>query len=336
MKRSGSFQAALFVAVLTPVLTSSALAGGSGYRFWINTEPVTPQHYSLNGDPSIYAPGDVIYVGEKEFDYGGLFMTLGDERDCRFVTTSGRIDAAEGRGPSAERSPRDSRVFLELPDGRRKIVGLEVSWTITHPDEQTPDKTQGAKKQPSFDRISYNPMDSMSPEEIHGLWGISLVQWPKGIEQELAYVDTNRVCLTVHEGAGPGGQPGSLWGGPVFPPIPLKTRYLVVQKTSSPGLRDFSPLGRSRDLVFLKFRSIASEPLDAAWISPNASLRYLDLLRLWRLKLPEAGRSDRAALSEHQRVQRLRGHRVRQRHAPAQDTPGGADQGNESIAAGRL
>jgi hypothetical protein len=277
MKRSGPFQVARLTAILTLSLTGSISAGGSGYKFWINGEPVTPQHYSLNGDPSVYAPGDVIYVGEKEFDYGGLFMTLGEERDCRFVTVSARTSEAQGRGAATERSPRDSRVFLELPDGGRRIIGLKVSWTVGRPEEQTPDKSQGPKKQPSFNRISYNPLDSLSPEEIHGLWGIALVQWPNGIEQELAHVDTNRVCLTVGEGAGPGGQPGSLWGGPVFPPIPLKTRYLVVEKTSSPGVRDFSPIGRLRDLVFLKCRVLASEPLDAAWISPNASLRYLDL-----------------------------------------------------------
>src|SRR5690606_14908930 len=122
-------------------------------KFWINGEPVTPQHYSLNGDPSVHAPGDVIYVGEKQFDYGGLFMTLGEERDCRFVATSTRTNEAEGRGVPAPRLPGDSRVFLELPDGRRKIVGLKVSWTVVRSDEQTPDKSQGAKKQPFFNRI---------------------------------------------------------------------------------------------------------------------------------------------------------------------------------------
>ena len=277
MERRSSFQVAVLTAVLMPVLAGSALAGGSGYRFSINGEPVTPQHYSLNGDPSVYAPGDVIYVGDKRFDYGGLFMTLGEERDCRFVTASGRTDAAEGPSAAAPRSPRDSRVFLELPDGRRKVVGLKVSWRVIRPDEQTPDKSQGLKKQPSFGRVPYNPLDSLSPEEIHGLWGITFVQWPDGIEQKLAHVNTDRVCLTVDNGAGVGGQKEAFFGGPVFPPIPPKTRYLVVEKTSSPGLHDFSPLGRFRDLVFLKCRVLASDPLDAALMCQNTSLRCLDL-----------------------------------------------------------
>jgi hypothetical protein len=259
------------------VLTGRAGGGAWGYRFSINGEPVTPEHYSLNGTPSVYAPGDVICVGEKEFDYGGLFMTLGEERDCRFVTASGGTDVAGGQGGRGQRRTRGSRVFLELPDGRRKIVGLKVSWTVIRRDEEASDKSAGVKRRPSFERTSYNPLDSLSAEEIHGLWGIALVQWPEGIEQQLAHVDTERVCLSVHEGAGPGGRPGALWGGPVFPPIPPKTRYLVVRKTSSPGLRDLSPLGQLRDLVFLKCRWVTRGPVDAGLICQNTSLRWLDL-----------------------------------------------------------
>lgn len=273
MRHSGAFQVVLLASISLFATVSRTSAGDSAYAFSINGEPVTPQHYSLTGDPTVFTPGDVIYLGDKEFDYGGLYMTLGEERDCRFVAASVRTKEPE--------QPWDSRVFLELPDGRRKIVGLKVTWNTRKkpidPNEQTPSKSQGAKKQPSSDRIPYNPLDSLSPEEIYGLWGIAFVQWPKGIEQKLAHVDTDRVCLTVHEGAGLGGQPGSLWGGPVFPPIPPKTRYLVVQRTSSPGIHDFSPLAQFRDLVFLKFRSFASEPLDAGWICQNTSLRWLNL-----------------------------------------------------------
>ena len=172
-----SFHPVLLTALSICVLTGRASGGDSGYRFSINGEPVTLQHYSLNGTPSVYAPGDVIYVGEKEFDYGGLFMTLGEERDCRFVTASGGTDVAGGQGAGGQRRTRDSRVFLELADGRRKIVGLKVSWTVIRRDEQTPDKSTGSKQGLSFERPSYNPLDSLSPEEIHGLWGIALVQW---------------------------------------------------------------------------------------------------------------------------------------------------------------
>jgi hypothetical protein len=157
MKRRDPFPFLPLVLPLLLVSTAASHAGGSAYAFSINGKPVTPQHYSLSGDPSVFAPGDVIYLGDKLFDiyvgdnaleYGGLYMTLGEERDCRFVTATTSTSAAASR-----RSPRDSRVFLELPDGRPKIVGLKVSWAVIEPNEQTPDKSQGAKKQPSVDRI---------------------------------------------------------------------------------------------------------------------------------------------------------------------------------------
>jgi hypothetical protein len=281
MKRCGPFQLVLLAFLSTFVMAGGTFAGDSAYTFSINGRPVTPQHYSLNGDPSIFAPGDVIYLGDKEFDYGGLFMTLGKERDCRFTTASAQAGTTEGSGVASRRSPKDSRVFLELPDGRRKVVGLKVSWTVRQepidPNEQTQSKNQGAKKRPSSDRIPYNPLDSMSPEEIHGLWGIALIHWPEGLEQKLAHVNTDRVCLTVDDRAGVGGRTGSFFGGPSFPPIPPKTRYLIVEESVSPGLRDFSHFGQFRDLLFLKFQSFPSEPLDAGLIRQNTSMRYLDI-----------------------------------------------------------
>jgi hypothetical protein len=277
MKCCGSVPFVFLVLSSLFAVACPAWGASSTYTFSINGESVQPVHYSLNADPSVFAPGDVIYVGDKQFDYGGLYMTLGEERDCRFVTAPAPTSATQGSGAASKRSPRDSRVFLELPDGQRKIVGLKVSWTVVEPNEPAPGTRQGAKKQPSFDRISYNPLDSLSPEEIHGLWGIAFIQWPEGVEQKLAHVNTERVCLTVDDRAGVGGRPGSFFGGPVFPPIPTKTRYLVVEESVSPGLRDFSYFAQFRDLLFLRLRSFPSEPLDAGLICQNTSMRYLDV-----------------------------------------------------------
>jgi hypothetical protein len=81
----------------------------------------------------------------------------------------------------------------------------------------------------------------------------------------------------VDDGAGVGGRTPSFFGGPVFPPLPAKTRYLVVEESVSPGLRDFSHFRQFHDLVVLQFESFPSEPLDAGLICQNAGLRYLDL-----------------------------------------------------------
>ena len=281
MKRCGPCSVVFLASFSLLAMTCNAWAAGSAYTFSINGQPVTPQHYSLNADPSVFAPGDVIYVGDKEFDYGGLFMTLGEEKDCRFVTASGQTSTAEGRGAAPRPSPRDSRVFLQLPDGRRKVVRLKVSWTVRQQpidsNDQTQSKSQGAKKQPSSERIPYNPLDSMSPEEIHGLWGIAFVQWPQGIEQELAHVDTDRVCLTVHEGAGPGGKPGASGAGRCFPRYRRKLAIWSYRERAARAYTISPRWPSSATWCFFKFRSFASEPLDAGWICQNASLRCLDI-----------------------------------------------------------
>ncbi|MGE5296769.1 MAG: hypothetical protein ACM3VT_18265, partial [Solirubrobacterales bacterium] len=252
-------------------------AGEPGYTFSINGTPVQPVHYSLNGDDSPMSPGDVIYIGDKQFNYGGLFMTLGEEKDCRFVTMPAETGNAEDRNAGNPASPKDGRVFLQLADGRQKVVGIVVTQAAIRraidPNGSTTDK----KPLPTFDRVPVNPLDAMSPEEIRGLWGIHLNDWPEGIEQKLSHADDSRVCVYVSDSAGIGRQ-SSFFGGPVFPPVPTNIRYLIVRGTNSPGLRDFSHFGQFRNLSFLIFRSMGREAaLDIDLISQNTSLQYLDV-----------------------------------------------------------
>lgn len=245
------------------------------YIFSINGEPVTPQHYSLNADPSAMAPGDVVCVGDGGFNYGALFMTLGEERDCRFVTIEPETVDTDPDDWFSCGPVRDGRVFLELPDGRRKVVGAIVT-VFVRSELVDPDSPRPSI---SFEEFPVNPLETMSPDEIHGLWGIYLTRWPEGIEQKLAHVNTERACITLNDWAGVGGKTARR-KGPVFPPIPVKTRYLVVKNVMSPGLRDFTHLGQFCDLVFLVFQSGGfREVLDADLISRNTSLRYLDVSR---------------------------------------------------------
>lgn len=250
---------------------------GSGYTFSINGVSVQPVHYSLSDDDSQMSPGDVVHLGDKQFNYGGLFMTLGEERDCRFVTLPAETRDKEGRDVEDRTSPKDGRVFLQLPDGRQKVVAVMVTQAAVRRAVAPTESGADAKRSPTFDRVPVNPLDTMSPEEIHGLWGIHLNDWPEGIEERLAHVDSSRVCIHVSDSAGIGGQ-SSFFGGPVFPPVPTNIRYLIVRGTNSPGLRDFSHFGRFHDLSFLIFRSMGREAsLDIDLISRNTSLRYLDV-----------------------------------------------------------
>ncbi len=250
------------------------------FTFSINGQLVAPQHYSLDGDPSVMTRGDVICVGEGQFDGGALFLTLGEERDCRFVAKpTWRIDVERDGGfPRLPCRPvTDGRVFLDLPDGRRKVIGAVVTTWICWKDVDEKERKQAESVLPPHEEVLVNPLETMSPEEIHGLWGICLRRWPAGIEEKLAHVNTDRVCIALNDYAGVGGK-SVRHGGPIFPPIPLKTRYLVVKNAMSPGLCDFTHLGQFRDLAFLIFRSGGpGKSLDAGLISQNASLRYLDV-----------------------------------------------------------
>jgi len=250
------------------------------FTFTINGQPVTPQHYSLDGDPSVMAPGDVICVGEGQFGCGALFLTLEEGRDCRFAAKPAwKIDIErDGLSPRRPCHPvTDGRVFLELPDGRRKVVGAVVTTWIRWKDVDENERKQAGSVLPPYEEVLVNPLETMSPEDIHDLWGIHLRQWPAGIEEKLAHVNTDRVCIVIDDYAGIGGK-SARYGRPIFPPIPVKTRYLVVKNAMSPGLCDFTHLGQFRDLAFLIFRSGGpGKALDAGLISQNTSLRYLDV-----------------------------------------------------------
>lgn len=255
-------------------------ADDSAYTFSLNGSPINPQRFSLSGGTSSIAPGSVICVDTGWFGYGDLFMTLGAERECRFVTTPAQTGGVTSDASGSGTPENGMRLFLELPDGRRTVVGAVVTRIFHRRDvnanEAAQAKDETSKTRPSFDEILVNPLDTMSAEEIHELWGIYLDRWPDGIEKKLAYVNADRVCIAVSGYAGVGDKTRHL-GGRSFPPIPPNIRYLIVTESMSPGLSDFSRLSEFRNVVFLIFESMSREPLDAGLISQNISMQYLDI-----------------------------------------------------------
>ena len=256
-----------------------AWAGGSAYTFSINGQPVTPQHYSLNADPSVFVPGDVIYLGDKEFDYGGLFMTLGEERDCRFVTASGQTSTAEGRGPPAIRGTVAYSCSSRTAGARSsasKSVGRSANSQLIRTTKRKA-RARGRKNSPppSGSRtilwIPCPPKKSMGSGASPSSNGpkASNRNWPMSIRTACASPSMRVPAWAVN--------PDRSGAGRCFPRYRRKLAYPMVERTDSWGIHDFSPLAQFRDLVFLKFRSFASEPLDAGWICQNASLRCLDI-----------------------------------------------------------
>jgi hypothetical protein len=257
-----------------------ASAEEGAYTFFLNGKPIEPAHWSLSGDVSTIMPGDVICV-DAGLGLGRVFVTLGQERVCRFVNPESESGGSLAGVDDADTLLRRGRLFLERADGRRQLVGVRVGTTTVRkqadpPQTETPGTAGTARRSSSFDTVTSNPLADMSPEDIGGLWGISVNSWPDGMTERLSHVDPQRVCITVDDSAGLGGR-SVLLGGPMFPPIPSSVRYLSVTDSMSPGLRDFSHLEQFGDLVFLRFQGSSREPLEAGLISQNTSLRCLDV-----------------------------------------------------------
>ena len=93
------------------------------------------------------------------------------ERECRFVTTPAQTGGVTSDASGSGTPENGMRLFLELPDGRRTVVGAVVTRIFRRRDvnanEAAQAKDETSKTRPSFDEILVNPLDTMSPEEIH-------------------------------------------------------------------------------------------------------------------------------------------------------------------------
>ena len=99
------------------------------YTFTINGLPFTPRVFSLRDDPEHPAPGDLIAMGT-------MLLTLGLDRDCRFIIAS-----------ENENKWKFDKVFLRLSDGRKRLVAC-----VIHSSEAGPEKCRDQSAAKAFGR----------------------------------------------------------------------------------------------------------------------------------------------------------------------------------------
>ena len=206
------------------------------YTFTINGQSFVPRCFSLRGDPDHPAPGDLIAIGP-------LLLTLGPERDCRFVVATDESKYGLQLG----------KVSLRLADGRQRVVGVYAVVTMYDGEKHVA-----------------NPLQDLSPDEIHGLWGVGLCTWTDEVAKKLRHIDPARACVvldpnaTVEQG-----------GKRTFPPLPTDIRYLDAEE-----LRDattYEPLRQWPQLRFLRISGNGDGVFDPRWLAKNGELRRLDV-----------------------------------------------------------
>jgi len=221
------------------------------YSFFLDGQAVRPRWYSINGDADAMRRGDVIVVPSPRAGCTEQFLTLGQERTCHLLTT-----------------PEEEGCLLLETDSGSRVVGVTV---------RVLSKWDSGRSQSTL----VNPLEKMSPDEIKGLWGIHLADWPKGIEKVLAYIDTDRVCLSLSGSAALGSvelMAGRDDTGKPFPSLPENLRHLMVLNPLHSGTADYSSIRSLRELTLLTIQFGPYEGFDTRIISRNANLRHLSLV----------------------------------------------------------
>jgi hypothetical protein len=229
---------AVILASLVALVPASGLTvvaePGGGSR------PASGYHFSLDGKP--LSPETVTVAGRRGelaagdlIQVNGISLTLGEEREYRFRS------ATEG-------------VLLEHGDGRTSWVGVRVE----------PNYGEG----PDF----VDGMAALTPDEVHGLWGIRAETWTRSCATKAAFLDLSRVHLTLGQSASEGHDD--------LPELPSGLRYLEAMRFVG-----WKNLRKLTSLVYLEV--LPERTFDARLIS---GLRHLRVLRVWHgpLKHPEA------------------------------------------------
>lgn len=135
------------------------------YTFFLNGKAVSPKVLSLSGDSDSPQSGDVIgivFPGSRV--YGLLFLTLGEEKACHFVTIP----------------EKPGCLFLKPHRGRPRVVGVVIDEQHSH---------------------VAGPLTKLPPSEINGLWGIRF-NWPtEDVAESLKHINADCVCITLAEPA---------------------------------------------------------------------------------------------------------------------------------------
>jgi hypothetical protein len=249
------------------------------YTFTLNGRAFQPTIISMRDDPEHPAPGDLIEVNS-------VWLTLGPERECHFVLQPSKI------------APDDvdyDRLYLQQPDGRRKIVGVRVTSpflggeedhtkrSIFDSDENAADSAKDAKiaaddgisekkaKSKAASEENDNPLEELSPEEIHGLWGVYFDAWSDACRRKMEHINPERLCVALSDGA------MQQRGGKLqFPPLPKNLRYLV-PFLALDDLDYFAGLTQLPELRYFWINAASGSVFNARWLKNNAKLCRLDI-----------------------------------------------------------
>jgi hypothetical protein len=229
----------LIGALAVTIADSASLAHEQSvtYSFKLDGKPFNPTVLSLRVAPDQPAPGDIIEIND-------MLVTLGPPGSYEYRTTP----------------KEDGRLLQVRKDGGTDVVGASVGWTY-----------KGREK------VIFNPLNKLSPQEIRGLRGVVLDDWPEGIEDRLKHLDLELACVTISDNTAQGRKgPKVPRGGGSMPSLPEGLRYLHVRERSNTGIGDYSGLARYKALRFLTVRGMTS-PVDVKSLEGTVGIRYLDL-----------------------------------------------------------
>lgn len=224
----------LFVSAVVLLFTASVAAEDrTNYRFFLDGEFFTPAFIHLDGDEKAPAPTDLMAVND-------VLLVVGKEKEQRFHTDK-----------------NDRHILWIERNGKRQPVAVRVRREYTEEDEK------GKSKQ-----VLVNPLAKLSTAEIGALRGISLDTWAEELNQQLAGIQPDTVCVTLSENAGAGASKS-------IPPLPTSLRYLSVRERSNfTGIKDYSPLIKYTRLRFLFVDSMNSD-FDCAVLRQSTGLVHL-------------------------------------------------------------